>query len=98
MKMQNKCLNVNGIKNCALNISKAQISLVGLDFALAALFAVLAIEQWRNAASAAPLWVAVVSYAIAWALLPQQALLAAIGLSVLAGLLWRKSVVGEVRP
>lgn len=78
--------------------AQAQISLVGLDFALAALFAVLAVEQWRNAESPAPLWVAVGSYAIAWALLPQQALLAAIGLSVLAGLLWRKSVVGEVRP
>ncbi|MDD2844390.1 MAG: AzlC family ABC transporter permease [Rhodoferax sp.] len=78
--------------------AQAQISLVGLDFALAALFAVLAVEQWRNAHSVAPLWVAVVSYAVAWALLPQQALLTAIGLSVLAGLYWRKSAAREVRP
>jgi 4-azaleucine resistance transporter AzlC len=78
--------------------AQAQISLVGLDFALAALFAVLAVEQWRSADSAAPLWVAVVSYAVAWALLPQQALLTAIGLSVLAGLVWRKSAAREVTP
>ena len=78
--------------------AQAQISLVGLDFALAALFAVLAVEQWRSADSAAPLWVAVLSYALAWALLPQQALLTAIGLSVLAGLFWRTSAARELRP
>ncbi|MDI1245473.1 MAG: AzlC family ABC transporter permease [Rhodoferax sp.] len=78
--------------------AQAQISWVGLDFALAALFAVLAVEQWRHADSAAPLWVAVVSYAVAWALLPQHALLTAIGLSVLAGLLWRQSAASEAKP
>ncbi|MDO9145647.1 AzlC family ABC transporter permease [Rhodoferax sp.] len=78
--------------------AQAQISLVGLDFALAALFAVLAVEQWRKADSAAPLWVAVASYAVAWTLLPQQALLTAIGLSVLAGLLWRQSGTRKVSP
>jgi 4-azaleucine resistance transporter AzlC len=78
--------------------ARAQISLVGLDFALAALFAVLAVEQWRSADSAAPLWVAVLSYALAWALEPQHALLIAIGLSVLAGLLARKAEAKEVAP
>jgi len=78
--------------------AQAQISLAGLDFSLAALFAVLAVEQWRNAHSAAPLWVAVLSYAMAWALLPEQALLIAIGLSVLAGLLWRQSATPKVTP
>ena len=78
--------------------AQAQIALAGLDFALAALFAVLAVEQWRSADSAAPLWVAVVSYGVAWALLPQQALLIAIGLSVLAGLVWFKPVAQEVTP
>jgi predicted branched-subunit amino acid permease len=68
--------------------TQAQVPLVGLDFALAALFAVLAVEQWRSAHSAAPLWVAVLSYAMAQAVMPQQALLGAIGLSVLAGLMW----------
>ncbi|OIP18282.1 MAG: branched-chain amino acid permease [Comamonadaceae bacterium CG2_30_57_122] len=78
--------------------AQAQIALVGLDFALAALFAVLAVEQWRSAESSAPLWVAVVSYAVAWALVPQQALLVAIALSVCAGLFWPKSTHAEVAP
>ncbi|HSN79389.1 MAG TPA: AzlC family ABC transporter permease [Rhodoferax sp.] len=78
--------------------SQAHIALAGLDFALAALFAVLAVEQWRSADSAAPLWVAVVSYGVAWALLPQQALLMAIGLSVLAGLVWHKPGARDVKP
>jgi len=66
--------------------TQAQVPLVGLDFALAALFAVLAVEQWRSAHTTAPLWVAVVSYALAHAVVPQQALLTAIGLCVLTGL------------
>jgi 4-azaleucine resistance transporter AzlC len=70
--------------------TQAQVPLVGLDFALAALFAVLAVEQWRSSDSAAPLWVAVLSYAVAWTVAPHQALLMAIALSVLAGLFWPK--------
>lgn len=65
--------------------AQAQVALVGLDFALAALFAVLAVEQWRSAHSAAPLWVALTSYGAAHLILPQQALLIAIGFSVAAG-------------
>jgi len=71
----------------ALIGSQAQVPLVGLDFALAALFAVLAVEQWRSAHSARPLWVALLSYGAAYWLVPQQALLVAIGLSVLAATL-----------
>lgn len=71
----------------ALIGTEAQVPLVGLDFALAALFAVLAVEQWRCAHSAAPLWVALASYVLALAVMPQQALLISIALSVLAGLL-----------
>ncbi len=82
----------------ALIGAQAQITLAGLDFALAALFAVLAVEQWRSAASSAPLWVAVASYAAAWAVMPQQALLLAIALSVLAGILWPKTPAKEVTP
>jgi len=78
--------------------SQAQIGLAGLDFALAALFAVLAVEQWRSADSAAPLWVAIVSYAIAWVLMPQQALLIAIALSVLTGLFWPTTNSQKVTP
>lgn len=78
--------------------AQAQIALVGLDFALAALFAVLAVEQWRSADSPAPLWVAVLSYAAALAVVPQQALLTAIGLSAVAGLFWPKTSVGKITP
>ncbi|MBV5346320.1 MAG: AzlC family ABC transporter permease, partial [Rhodoferax sp.] len=55
-----------------------------LDFALVALFCVLAVEQWRSRKSSAPLWVAVASYAIAYALLPRHAMVVSIGLSVAA--------------
>lgn len=79
----------------ALIGTQAQVPLAGLDFALAALFAVLAVEQWRSAHTAAPLWVALGSYALALALLPQQALLIAIALSVLAGMLLPKSLQKE---
>lgn len=78
--------------------AQAQITLAGLDFALAALFAVLAVEQWRGAASSAPLWVAVASYAAAWAVMPQQALLLAIALSVLAGIVWPQTPTKEEAP
>ena len=75
--------------------TQAQVPLMGLDFALAALFAVLAVEQWRSAHTATPLWVALASYAAALVLMPQQALLIAIALSVLAGLVLSKSAPQE---
>lgn len=78
--------------------AQAQIGLVGLDFALAALFAVLAVEQWRAAHSSAPLWVAVASYGAAQATAPQHALVLAIGLSVLVGLFWPQRHGAEVSP
>lgn len=68
--------------------TQAQVHITGLDFALTALFAVLAVEQWRAAHRSAPLWVALVSYALAQAVIPQQALAVAIGACVLAGLVW----------
>ena len=74
----------------ALIGTQAQVPLVGLDFALAALFAVLAVEQWRSAHTALPLWVALGSYALAQALMPQQALLISIALSVVAGMVLPK--------
>lgn len=82
----------------ALIGAQVQISLAGLDFALAALFAVLAVEQWRSSDSSAPLWVALLSYGAALAVMPQQALLVAIALSVLAGLLWPKTSPTVVAP
>ena len=82
----------------ALIGTQAQVPLVGLDFALAALFAVLAVEQWRSADSSAALWVALLSYAAAQAVVPQQALLIALALSVLAGLFWPRSARKVVAP
>lgn len=69
--------------------AQAQLALAGLDFVLAALFAVLTVEQWRSRKSPAPLWVALAAYALACWLVPQQALLVAMVLSILAGLCWR---------
>ncbi|TRZ66434.1 MAG: branched-chain amino acid ABC transporter permease [Comamonadaceae bacterium] len=63
---------------------QASSQLVGLDFALVALFCVLAVEQWRSRKSSAPLWVALASYAMAYPLLPSHAMVVAIGLSVAA--------------
>lgn len=68
--------------------AQAQIQIMGLDFVLAALFAVLTVEQWRSAHNSAPLWVAVLGYAVAKAVAPDHALVVAIGLSVVAGVFW----------
>ncbi|HUH40637.1 MAG TPA: AzlC family ABC transporter permease [Castellaniella sp.] len=64
--------------------ANAHITLDGLDFVLASLFAVLAVEQWRARADAVPIWVALASYGIAHAIAPTQALALAIALSLLA--------------
>lgn len=66
----------------------AQLQIVGLDFALAALFAVLALEQWRAGSTSAPLVVALGAYLLAYWWMPEQALALAIAGCVLAGLLW----------
>ncbi len=67
--------------------AQAQIGLAGLDFVLAALFAVLAVEQWRVRHDAIPIWIALGAYAIALALMPGQALAIAIALCLLAAAL-----------
>jgi len=69
----------------------AQITLAGLDFVLAALFAVLTVEQWRTKKSPAPLWVALAAYAVAYPLAAKHALVIAIALSIVAGMLWKSS-------
>ena len=65
--------------------ARAQVSLAGLDFVLAALFAVLAVEQWRTKHSAAPVWVALIAYAVAYLLAAKHALVISISLSIVAG-------------
>ncbi|WP_245754516.1 AzlC family ABC transporter permease [Candidatus Accumulibacter aalborgensis] len=78
--------------------AQAQLALAGLDFVLAALFAVLTVEQWRTKKTPAPLWVALAAYAVAHLLAAKHALVISIVLSIVAGMLWQpKSVaVGEV--
>jgi len=71
----------------ALIGASAQVHLAGLDFVLAALFAVLAVEQWRSRRHAAPIWVALLSYALAYPLTQRHALVVAIALSIAAGIL-----------
>ncbi len=64
--------------------AQAQLGLAGLDFVLAALFAVLAVEQWRARRDAVPIWIAAAAYAAGCLLMPSQALAIAIALSLLA--------------
>lgn len=75
----------------ALIGAQARVPLQGLDFVLVSLFVVLATEQWRQRSTALPLWVALVSYALAYAVAAQHALVLSIALSVSFALLWRKS-------
>ena len=69
--------------------AQAQITLAGLDFVLAALFAVLTVEQWRTRKSPAPLWVALAAYAVAYSLVAKHALVISIALSIAAGIFWQ---------
>jgi len=69
--------------------AQAHIALAGLDFVLAALFAVLTVEQWRSRKSSVPLWVALAAYALAYPLAARHALVISIALSIVAGLLWQ---------
>ena len=64
--------------------AQAQLSLKGLDFVLACLFAVLATEQWRHRSSVWPVAVALPAYALALMISQAHALSLAIGLCVLA--------------
>lgn len=72
--------------------AQAQVTLRGLDFVLAALFAVLTVEQWRSRKSSAPLWVAVAAYAVAYPLAAKHALIISIVLSIVAGVLWQSKL------
>lgn len=74
---------------------KARVAVAGLDFALVALFAVLTVEQWRTRQSAAPLWIALAAYALAYPLVPGQALVIAIVLCIAASVFWREKSTAE---
>lgn len=77
--------------------AQAQIGWVGLDFALAALFGVLTVEQWRSRSSVVPLWTALASYCLAHAIDAQHALVIAIALCVAAALIWEPGDSRSVR-
>lgn len=64
------------------------VSLTGLDFALAALFGVLAVEQWRATRAWLPLVIAPASYAFMLWWWPEQALLLAMAVCVVASIVW----------
>lgn len=81
----------------AIGVS-ADIDLKGIDFVLTSLFAMLCCEQWRNRMSAWPLWSALVAYALAYVLVPAQALAVSIGLCVIAGLWWGHRYFGKESP
>ena len=74
---------------------QATSRLEGLDFALVALFCVLAVEQWRSRKSSAPLWVALASYAMAYPLFPSHAMVVSIGLSVAAAVFLQRKVSAQ---
>jgi len=69
-------------------------SLAGIEFSLAALFAVLAVEQWRATRQPLPMLLAVAAYALAQWCLPQHALTVAMGICLLGGLIWAKKADG----
>lgn len=69
--------------------AQARIGLAGLDFTLSALFAVLAVEQWRMRKGSAPLWVALVAYGAAYVMAAGHALVVSIALCIAAGMFWR---------
>ncbi len=95
----NHCWWVLGTLIGALIGAQAQVALAGLDFVLAALFAVLTVEQWRTKKSAAPLWFALGAYALAYGVAAKHALLLSIVLSLVAGMLWqaKSAASGEVQ-
>jgi 4-azaleucine resistance transporter AzlC len=64
------------------------LSLTGLEFALAALFAVLTVEQWRATGAWQALLLAPTSYLVMLWLWPGQALLLAMAVCLMASLVW----------
>ena len=85
----NQCWRPPGTLIGAVLGARAQVPWQGMDFVLACLFAVLAVEQWRQRHSAVPLWVALASYAVAYLVSPPHALVVAIGLCVTVAFCWK---------
>ena len=87
LALLNQCWWVLGTLIGAVIGSQARVPLDGLDFVLCSLFAVLTVEQWRTRHSALPLWTALGAYAVAAVFVPKHALVFAILLSIIVGVL-----------
>lgn len=83
----NQCWWVIGTLLGAVLGTQLPVSLTGLDFALAALFGVLAVEQWRATRAWLPLVIAPISYALMIWWWPGQALLLAMAVCVVVSVL-----------
>jgi 4-azaleucine resistance transporter AzlC len=70
--------------------AQAQTDLKGIDFSLAALFAVLTVEQWRSTRKPTPIVLAVASYVLMQLIWPTQALAASICICALTGAILSK--------
>ena len=68
--------------------AQLQLNLSGMDFVLTCLFAMLATEQWRARKTSWPFWCAVVAYPIAWYFAASEALLIAIAICAVCGVIW----------
>jgi 4-azaleucine resistance transporter AzlC len=78
--------------------ARVSTAYTGIDFALAALFAVLVVEQWRATRTLVPIAVAVGAYFVASWAIPSQALAISIALCVIAGvLLARREAAPEAK-
>lgn len=73
--------------------SHIKVPFAGLDFALAALFAVLTVEQWRSTQRIWPIVLGPLAYAIAYWAVPAHALVLAIAICGLVGWLTKVKYV-----
>ena len=62
--------------------------LLGFDFVLTSLFAMLLCEQWRGRVNSKPLWVALIGYAVARFISADNALAIAISICALSAILF----------
>ena len=79
----NHCWWVTGSALGAIVGAQVKVPLIGLDFVLACLFAVLMVEQWRHRSTSLPLWFALLSYPVAIWFSAEHALAIAIGLCMI---------------
>lgn len=83
----NWCWWIIGSTIGAIIGASAETGLAGIDFVLTSLFAMLMCEQWRGRVTAWPLWTAIVAYAVAYWLNPENSLAISIAFCTIAGVL-----------